>query len=116
MFAHKSLAQRIERLTIGGPAAAAAANNGTAVVFPVAHSLDGNIVGFGGACSGAFLMSCSSQSDFVLWSPDGEQLERVDTCLGNNYAAKVSLCGRFVAVCGEYGDLGELSLWRKIGT
>lgn len=67
----------------------------------MAHRLDADIVGFGMSCNGSFLMSCSSQSDLVIWSPaDQKRLTTLDTCLGNNYAAKVSFCGRFVAACG----------------
>lgn len=115
LYIHKSQANCIEQYELHRPgdSQAAAATVTTGATFPMAHRLDADIVGFGMACNGAYLMSCSSQSDLVIWSPnDQRRLVTLDTCLGNNYAAKVSFCGRFVAACG--GDLWCLNseqLW-----
>lgn len=75
-------------------------------VWPVMHDEIERTCGFGADCGGQFLMTCSDVSGITLWSPAGDRLERIDPCLGNNYSAKVSRCGRFVAVCGKYQQGG----------
>lgn len=101
LFIHKSQANCIAQYELHRQSDAAASVS-IGVTFPMAHRLDADIVGFGIACNGLFLMSCSSQSDLIIWSPnDQSRLATLDTCLGNNYAARISLCGRFVAACGN---------------
>nr|CAD7590144.1 unnamed protein product [Timema genevievae] len=63
------------------------------------------VVGLGIACSGKFIMSCSDKTELVLWDLKGQQLAKVDTYLMNNYCARISPCGRFVAASGFTPDV-----------
>nr|CAD7575509.1 unnamed protein product [Timema californicum] len=72
-----------------------------ALTFPKHEGWDA-VVGLGIACSGKFIMSCSDKTDLVLWDLKGQQLAKVDTYLMNNYCARISPCGRFVAASVEF--------------
>jgi mRNA-capping enzyme len=66
---------------------------------------DEDIVGFGIACTGRFIMTCSNKTDLVIWDLRGNVLEKIDTFLINNLCAKVSPCGRFIAASGFASDV-----------
>ncbi|KAL5277583.1 TBL2 family protein [Megaselia abdita] len=73
-----------------------------ALTFP--HVTHADILGFGIACTGRYIMTCSNKTDLFIWNLKGNILEKIDTCLMNNYSAKLSPCGRFIAVCGFSPD------------
>nr|CAD7449163.1 unnamed protein product [Timema bartmani] len=75
-----------------------------ALTFPKHEGWDA-VVGLGIACSGKFIMSCSDKTELVLWDLKGQQLAKVDTYLMNNYCARISPCGRFVAASGFTPDV-----------
>lgn len=52
--------------------------------------------------NGKFMMSASSGTELVLWDLKGTELTKTDTYLMNNYTAKISPCGTFVATSGVY--------------
>ncbi|KAJ6638693.1 Transducin beta-like protein 2 [Pseudolycoriella hygida] len=74
------------------------------ITFTSVHESD-VIVGFGIACTGRFIMTASDKTDFVLWNLKGNILDKLDTCLANNNAVKISPCGRFIAACGFTPDV-----------
>lgn len=76
-------------------------NASKGLTFPSGHDSD-VIVGFGIACTGRYIMSCSNKTDILLWTLKGTVLDKLDTCLLNNWSAKISTCGRFIAACGTY--------------
>lgn len=71
--------------------------------FPRAHMDD--IVGFGIAPDGKYLMSCSNRTELTVWDVRGNVLEKVDTFLISTYSAKISPCGKFIAACGFATDV-----------
>ncbi|XP_034832316.1 transducin beta-like protein 2 isoform X2 [Maniola hyperantus] len=71
--------------------------------FDKVHKED--VVGFGIASNGKFLMSCSTDSEMIIWDLKGQQLERLDTYLMSTYTAKISPCGRFVVATGFAPDV-----------
>ena len=73
------------------------------ITYKSVHEED--IVGFGIACTGRFIMTCSNKTDLVVWDLKGNILERIDTFLINNLCAKVSPCGRFIAASGFASDV-----------
>lgn len=77
------------------------------ITFPQAHEND-DIISLSIACNGKFLMSASNRTEIILWDVRGNILERLDSFLMNNYAAKVSPCGRFIAASGFAPDV---KLW-----
>ncbi|KAL1132478.1 hypothetical protein AAG570_010433 [Ranatra chinensis] len=74
-----------------------------ALTFPKVHNNE--TVGLGIAVNGKYIMSCSSGTDIVLWDLKGSELARLDTYLMNNYTAKISPCGRFIAASGFTPDV-----------
>ncbi|XP_077289312.1 transducin beta-like protein 2 isoform X7 [Arctopsyche grandis] len=62
-------------------------------------------VGFGIACNGRFMMSCSTKNDIIIWSLKGEQLARIDTYTMTTMKAKISPCARYVAASGFVPDV-----------
>ncbi|XP_065078484.1 transducin beta-like protein 2 [Ochlerotatus camptorhynchus] len=71
--------------------------------FPRAHMED--IVGFGIAPDGKYLMTCSNKTDLTVWDVRGNVLEKIDTFLMSTYNAKISPCGKFIAACGFTSDV-----------
>ncbi|EAT37035.1 AAEL010937-PA [Aedes aegypti] len=71
--------------------------------FPRAHIDD--IVGFGIAPDGKYLMTCSNKTDLTVWDVRGNVLEKIDTFLMSTYNAKISPCGKFIAACGFTSDV-----------
>ncbi|XP_055615043.1 transducin beta-like protein 2 [Toxorhynchites rutilus septentrionalis] len=71
--------------------------------FPRAHTDD--IVGFGVAPSGKYLITCTNKTEMVVWDAHGNVLEKIDTFLINTYSAKISPCGKFIAACGFTSDV-----------
>nr|XP_029717325.1 transducin beta-like protein 2 [Aedes albopictus] len=71
--------------------------------FPRAHMDD--IVGFGIAPDGKYLMTCSNKTDLTVWDARGNVLEKIDTFLMSTYNAKVSPCGKFIGACGFTSDV-----------
>ena len=58
-------------------------------------------IGLGIDVSGRFIMTASSGTELVLWDLKGVEISRLDTYLMNNYTAKVSPCGTFIAASGN---------------
>lgn len=73
------------------------------LTFPKAYAED-DVIGFGIASNGKFIMTCSNKTDLIVWNLKGEILARVDTYLMTTYCAKISPCGRFIAACGFAPD------------
>ncbi|CAH2232803.1 jg16586 [Pararge aegeria aegeria] len=71
--------------------------------FEKVHKED--VVGFGISSNGKFMMSCSSNSEMIIWDLKGQQLESFDTYLMSTYTAKISPCGRFVVATGFAPDV-----------
>lgn len=73
-----------------------------AITFP--HVTDADILCLGIACTGRYIMTCSNKTELFIWNLKGDVLAKIDTCLMSNYSAKLSPCGRFIAVCGFSPD------------
>jgi len=56
------------------------------------------------APTGRFIMTCSEGNDLVLWDVKGRVIQQLDTLCIETYKARISPCGRFVAVSGKYSD------------
>lgn len=78
-------------------------NHMKGITFPRVYVED--VVGFGIAPDGRFLMTCSNKTDLTIWDARGNVLAKVDTFLINTYAAKVSPCGKFIVACGFASDV-----------
>ncbi|XP_053699037.1 transducin beta-like protein 2 [Sabethes cyaneus] len=78
-------------------------NSTRGLTFPRAYMDD--IVGFGMAPDGKFLMTCSNRTDLTIWDARANVLAKVDTFLMNTYGAKVSPCSKFIAACGFATDV-----------
>lgn len=61
------------------------------------------------ACTGRYIVTCSTANDLVIWDLKGQILANVDTYLGTTHKARVSPCGRFVAASGKLLS----STWEK---
>ncbi|CAO1376362.1 unnamed protein product [Diamesa serratosioi] len=81
-------------------------NSSKALTFPKAH--ENEVVSFGIANNGRFIISCTNQTDLILWDVRGNILEQLDTFLMSTYAVKISPCSRFIAACGFACDV---KLW-----
>jgi len=69
-----------------------------------------DIVGVGIAPSGFFIMSCTATGVVTLWGVKGGVIHKLQTNPDAPIvAAKLSPCGRFVAVCGKDCDLYEIT-------
>ncbi|KAK2723717.1 hypothetical protein QYM36_002157 [Artemia franciscana] len=79
-----------------------------ALKFPKHHTLD--LVGFGIAANGKFIMSCDSEGDLVLWSLKGAILHQLHTKLSPAYCAKISPDGKLVAISGFTPDVKVLQV------
>ncbi|XP_037231052.1 transducin beta-like protein 2 isoform X2 [Falco biarmicus] len=71
--------------------------------FPKKHKAP--IINIGIAETGKFIMTASSDTTILIWSPKGEVLASINTNQMNNAYAMVSPCGRFVASCGFTPDV-----------
>lgn len=87
------------------------------ITFPRAHEND-DIISLDISCNGKFIMSASNRTEIVLWDLRGNILERLDTFLMTNYAAKISPCGRYLAASGFAPDvkLWEVKFNKSTGT
>ncbi|NXX83818.1 TBL2 protein, partial [Urocolius indicus] len=74
--------------------------------FPPKHKAP--VVSIGIAGTGKFIMTASSDTTILIWSPKGEVLASINTNQMNNAFAMVSPCGRFVASCGS---TPEVKVW-----
>ncbi|KAK9512844.1 hypothetical protein O3M35_001171 [Rhynocoris fuscipes] len=74
-----------------------------ALTYPKAHNNE--IIGMGIDPNGKYIMTCSAGTDMIIWDLKGAEITKVETYLMNNYAAKVSPCGTFVAVSGFAPDV-----------
>lgn len=72
--------------------------------FTLPKLTDDEIIGFGVSCTGRFLMLCTNKTTLYICDLKGNILEELDTCLMNNYSAKISTCGRFIAASGFSPD------------
>ncbi|XP_017694635.1 PREDICTED: transducin beta-like protein 2, partial [Lepidothrix coronata] len=71
--------------------------------FPKKHKAP--VINIGIAETGKFIMTASSDTTILIWSPKGEVLSSINTNQMNNAYATVSPCGRFVASCGFTPDV-----------
>ncbi|XP_072793381.1 transducin beta-like protein 2 isoform X1 [Taeniopygia guttata] len=71
--------------------------------FPNKHKAP--VINIGIAETGKFIMTASSDTTILIWSPKGEVLASINTNQMNNAYATVSPCGRFVASCGFTPDV-----------
>lgn len=71
--------------------------------FPSKHKAD--LINVGISSNAKFLMTCSRDTNVVIWDLKGDVLGVVDTLLMNNNFATVSTCGRFFGVCGFTSDV-----------
>ncbi|XP_061868291.1 transducin beta-like protein 2 isoform X2 [Colius striatus] len=71
--------------------------------FPKKHKAP--VINIGIAETGKFIMTASSDTTILIWSPKGEVLASINTNQMNNAFAMVSPCGRFVASCGFTPDV-----------
>ncbi|NXG14353.1 TBL2 protein, partial [Grallaria varia] len=71
--------------------------------FPKKHRAP--VINIGIAETGKFIMSASSDTTILIWSPKGEVLASINTNQMNNSYATLSPCGRFVASCGFIPDV-----------
>lgn len=71
--------------------------------FPKKHKAP--VINIGIAETGKFIMTASSDTTILIWSPKGEVLASINTNQMNNSYATVSPCGRFVASCGFTPDV-----------
>ncbi|XP_015736473.1 transducin beta-like protein 2 [Coturnix japonica] len=71
--------------------------------FPKKHKAP--VINMGVAETGKFIMTASSDTTILIWSPKGEVLASINTNQMNNAYATVSPCGRFVASCGFTPDV-----------
>ncbi|XP_074888461.1 transducin beta-like protein 2 isoform X3 [Buteo buteo] len=71
--------------------------------FPKKHKAP--VINIGIAETGKFIMTASSDTTILIWSPKGEVLASINTNQMNNAYATVSPCGRFVASCGFTPDV-----------
>lgn len=78
---------------------------GKSITFPRAHEND-DVISLDIACNGRFIMSASNKTDLILWDLRGTILEQLNTFTMSNYCAKISTCGRFVAVSGMCMNVG----------
>jgi WD40 repeat protein len=74
------------------------------ITFPPAHEND-DIVSLDISFNGKFIVSASNRTELILWDHRGNILDKLDTFLMTNYAAKISPCGRFLAVSGFAPDV-----------
>jgi len=66
------------------------------------------IVGLGVACSGKFMMTCSSDSQLVIWDLKGILLDQMEISQGTTHSCKMSPCGRYIGACGHYESYPNL--------
>ncbi|XP_064323735.1 transducin beta-like protein 2 isoform X1 [Phalacrocorax carbo] len=71
--------------------------------FPKKHKAP--VINIGIAETGKFVMTASSDTTILIWSPKGDVLASINTNQMNNAYAAVSPCGRFVASCGFTPDV-----------
>ncbi|OPJ89262.1 carbohydrate-responsive element-binding protein isoform B [Patagioenas fasciata monilis] len=71
--------------------------------FPKKHKAP--VINIGIAETGKFIMTASSDTTILIWSPKGDVLASINTNQMNNAYAAVSPCGRFVASCGFTPDV-----------
>lgn len=53
-------------------------------------------------------MTCSKKNDPVIWDLKGQILATIDTHLGTTHRAKISPCGRFVVVSGNFYEIYKI--------
>lgn len=99
LIVHKSIANCIEVIKLEKKDGFLA-NPVKGITFSSGHESD-VIVGFGIACNGRFIMTCSNKTDIIIWDLKGNILQKIDTCLMANHSAKISSCGRFIVAVGK---------------
>ena len=77
------------------------------ITFQRAHEND-DIISLDISCNGKFILSANNKTELILWDVRGNILDRLDTFLMSNYAAKISPCARFIAASGFAPDV---KLW-----
>lgn len=82
-----------------------------AISFLKVHNQE--TIGLGIAVNGKYIMTSSSGTELVLWDLKGTEISKLDTYLMNNYTAKVSPCGTFIAASGFAPDV---KLWEVVFT
>ncbi|KAJ3327090.1 Transducin beta-like protein 2 [Blyttiomyces sp. JEL0837] len=71
--------------------------------FPNHHRKD--IIDVGIGAKGAWVMSCSSDTTLNVWDSAGELIQSIATNAVNNYIARVSPDGKFIALGGFMSDV-----------
>lgn len=72
--------------------------------FMKAHEND-DIISLDISSGGRFIMSANNTTQIMIMDTKGNILDRIDTFLINNYAAKISPCGRYIAASGFAPDI-----------
>lgn len=73
------------------------------ISFPKVH--ENEVIGFGIAMNGKFVMTCTNQTEMIIWDVRGNILDKIDTFLMSTHCAKVSPCGNLIAAAGFAPDV-----------
>jgi len=57
------------------------------------------------------MMTCEKQGRLYCWNFKGAMIDKVVVGEGVTYSAKISLCGRYIGVCGKYKDNVNVSIY-----
>lgn len=76
-------------------------NATSALTFPTENSDEKIAMDI--ASTGKFIMTCT-EKHLLIWTPKGQKLAEMETCLLNTWCAKISPCGKFVAASGFSPD------------
>ncbi|XP_066585275.1 transducin beta-like protein 2 isoform X3 [Prorops nasuta] len=100
---HKAMANTIEVYKVAKKGDGFLASATKALEFPKRHVDD--VVGMDIACTGKYIITCSTANDLIIWDLKGQILGTVDMHLGTVHRARISPCGRFVAASGFTPDV-----------
>lgn len=106
---HKALGNTVEVYKVAKKPDGFLASATKAIEFPQRHTHD--VVGMDIACTGKFIITCSKSNDLIIWDLKGQILATIELHLGSTYRARVSPCGRFVAVAGFTPDV---NVWEVV--
>ncbi|XP_076243383.1 transducin beta-like protein 2 isoform X2 [Calliopsis andreniformis] len=100
---HKGVANTIEVYKISKKSDGTLSSATKALEFSKRHTED--VVGMDIACTGKYIITCSTANDLVIWDLKGQILATIELHLGSTFKARVSPCGRFVAASGFTPDV-----------
>ncbi|XP_070154095.1 transducin beta-like protein 2 isoform X2 [Polyergus mexicanus] len=106
---HKAMANTIEVYKIAKKSDGYLASATKALEFPRRHTED--VVGMDIACTGKYIITCSTANDLIIWDLKGQPLATVEMHLGSTHRARISPCGRFVAASGF---TPEVNVWEVV--